>query len=65
LREGNKGEGKGRTAQSRAVLGTLVACHNDTPQNCGVSVRHATNNFSEVLEFNTPLISEVSKNNLL
>jgi hypothetical protein len=108
VREVNKGEGKGRTAQARAVLGILVAfhkwhatillgCHNDTPQNCGVPVRHAskilacqsntsqfcgvsvrhasillacwiqhaTNNFSEVLWFNTPLISEVSKTNLL
>jgi hypothetical protein len=30
-----------------------------------VSIQHATNYFSEVLLFNTPLISEVSKSILL
>jgi hypothetical protein len=53
-----------------------MACLTDTPQICGVPIRHAskivacwiqhaTNDFSEVLRFNMPLISEVSKSNLL
>jgi len=49
-----------------------VACQSDMPLNCGVSIRHvtnlvacqiphATNYFSEVLLFNTSLISDMSK----